>query len=228
MKEKVIVISLGGSVIVPENPNFKLLESFKRVMKKHSKSHKFVIVAGGGSIARTYIRALELEHKSKYELAAAGIRATRMNAIFLMQFFGKGVNQTLPLNMEEVADRLHKDNIVICGALRFSPNSTSDSTAAKLAHFLKGEFINITNVPGLYTADPRKDKTAKLIPKISWKSFNSIVKKIKFHAGQHFVLDQHASDIIKQNKIPTFIISSPASLNNILKDNKFKGTLISG
>jgi uridylate kinase len=228
MKEKVIVISLGGSVIVPENPNFKLLDSFKKVIKRYSKNHKFVIVAGGGSIARTYIKALELEHKSKYELSVAGIRATRMNAIFLMQLFGKDANKNLPLNMEEVANDLEKHNIVICGALRFAQNSTSDSTAAKLAHFLKGEFINITNVPGLYTADPRKDKTAKLISKISWKSFNNIVKKIRFHAGQHFVLDQHASDIIKQNKIPTFIISSPASLNNILKGNKFKGTLISG
>lgn len=228
MKQKVIVVSLGGSVIVPENPDYKLLEAFKKVMKRHDKHHKFVIVAGGGSIARKYIQALELEGKSKNELAAAGIRATRMNALFLMQFFGEDANRNLPMNMGEVANKLTKHNIVICGALRFVPNSTSDSTAARLAHFLKGEFINITNVPGLYTSDPKKDKTAKLIPKITWRAFDDIVKKIKFHAGQHFVLDQHASEIIKENKIPTYIISSPISLNNIIKGNKFKGTLISG
>src|SRR3989344_4145150 len=203
---KIMVISLGGSVIVPDDLDFKFIDNFKETVRKHYSKYKFVVVTGGGSIARKYINALKNEGKSKKELALAGIRATRMNATFLTQFFGKEANNTLPLNMEEVKSKLKKNNVVLCGALRYKDNSTSDETAAKLAHFFKSDFINITNVPGLYTSDPKKNKNAKLINHISWQEFNNMISKIKFHAGQHFVLDQGAAILIKKHKIRTYII----------------------
>ena len=212
---------------MPENPDPIFLDKFKETLRKHYKTHKFVIVCGGGSIARKYISALEKEGKSKMELSLAGIRATRMNALFMMQFFGKEANESLPLDMQHVKNKLEKHPVVFCGALRFEKDSTSDGTAAKLANYLNSNFINMTNVPGLYTADPRKNKDAKLIKNITWKTFDSIISKIKFHAGQHFVLDQQAAKIIKKHKVKTYIIGKNLnSLNNIVKDKKFLGTLI--
>lgn len=227
--KKVVTISLGGSLIIPEKVDYKFLKKFRRILRKHYKSHKFVIVCGGGVIARKYISLLEKGGRPKKELAEAGIRATRMNAMFLMQLFGKEANEILPKNMKEVKQNLPKNSVVICGALRYSPNSTSDETAAKLASFLKTDFINITNVPALYTSDPKKNPKAKKIPEISWKDFEEKAKKIKYKAGQHFILDQKASTIIKKNKINTYIIGPDLkNLNKILKNRKFKGTLISG
>ena len=226
--KKVVVISLGGSIVIPDKINFEFLDKFKKALKKYSKSHKFVLVIGGGAIARKYIDALRSEHKPERELSIAGIRATRMNALFVMQFFGKSANESLPLDMHRVKNELAKKDIVICGALRFTERATSDTTAAKLSHFLKTDFINMTNVKGLFSADPRKDKNAKFIPKISWKEFESIALRIKHHAGQHFVLDQDAASIIRENKIKTYIISpSLKNLENVLKGKKFIGTLIS-
>ena len=225
---KVIVISLGGSLIVPNEINFSFIEKFKKEIEKNYSKTKFVIVAGGGSIARKYISALKKENKGERELANAGIRATRMNALFLMQFFGKIANSKLPRNMIEVKNDLKKDKIVICGALRYADNETSDGTAAKLAHFLNAEFINMTNVKGLYTADPKKDKGAKFIPRISWVDFNKITQKIKFSAGQHFVLDQQAAKTIMENRIRTYIIDDKiGNITNIVKGKGFIGTLIS-
>ena len=225
--KKTIVLSLGGSLIIPDKVNYLFLEQFKKTLRKHYKTHKFVVVCGGGSIARDYISALKKEGKSNLELSLAGIRATRMNALFMIEFFGKEANSSLPLNMEEVKANMHKNSIVFCGALRFAPNSTSDETAAKLANFLKTPFINLTNVSGLYTSDPRKDKDAKLIKEISWKKFNNIAKKIKYHAGQHFILDQNSAGLIRKNKIKTYILGSNLkNLENILKNKKFKGTII--
>ena len=224
-----MVISLGGSLIIPNKINFKLLHEFKKVLRKHYRTHKFVVVCGGGSIARKYIEALRKEKKSKKELALAGIRATRMNARFVMQIFGEEANEHLPSSMKEIKDNLQKNNVVICGALRFSRNSTSDSTAAKLAHYLKCDFINMTNVDGLYTANPTTNKNAKFIPFISWKDFEKIALSLKFEAGQHFVLDQNASSMIRENKIKTFIIGQRLSnLDKILRGGKFRGTTISG
>jgi uridylate kinase len=226
--KKVMVISLGGSLIVPKEIDFKFLHKFKKTLRKNYTNYKFVVVCGGGVIARKYISVLAKEGKPKKQIALAGIRATRTNAQFMMQLFGKEANQKLPKNMKEVKDNLKKNKVVFCGALRYDPKATSDSTTAQLAHYFKSKFINMTNVKGLYNDNPKKNPKAKFIPHESWKDFQKRVNKIKFKAGQNFVLDQTASAIIYKHKIPTYIIGSNRSLNKILKGKKFTGTLIEG
>ncbi len=229
MKKKVIVLSLGGSLIVPEKTNFQFLNRFKHTLRKHYRTHKFVIVCGGGTIARKYISLLKKEHKSKIELSKAGIIATRMNAKLIMQLFGKEANDSLPRDMREVKANLKKNKVVICGALRYIPNATSDTTAAELANFLKTEFINITNIKGLYTSNPFISKKAKFIPLINWNSFDKMANRHKHKAGQHFVLDQSAATIIRKHKIKTYIIGPDTNnITRILKGKKFVGTLING
>ena len=106
MKKEIAVISLGGSLIIPDNIDYSFLEKFKKVMRKNYKTHKFVVVCGGGSIARKYISILKKQKKSVEEQSLSGIRATRMNARFMMQFFGKKANSILPKNMKEVKSNL--------------------------------------------------------------------------------------------------------------------------
>lgn len=225
--KKIFVISLGGSLIIPDKVDISFLKKFRKILRKNYKNYKFVIVCGGGSVARKYIEAIRKETNSERAISEAGIRATRMNALLVMQLFGKEANDVLPKDMQDIKNDLAKNKVAICGALRYTPNSTSDSTAAKLAHFLNAKFINITNVNGLYTSNPQENKNAKLIPNISWKNFEKIAHKIKFKAGQHFVLDQQASSIIEEHKIPTYIIGpNLQNISNILKGKKFKGTLI--
>jgi uridylate kinase len=160
MKKSVLVLSVGGSVILPDKKNDDFLLQLRATLKKHYRTHKFVLVCGGGSVARAYINVLAKEHKSLKEQSEAGIRATRMNAQLVMQVFGKEANDKLPRDMKSVKSDLAKNNVVVCGALRYAPNQTSDTTAAKLAAYLGSEFVNLTNVPGLYTSDPRIHKTA--------------------------------------------------------------------
>ncbi len=229
VRKKVVVFSLGGSLIIPEKIDYQFLNKFKRTLRKYYQDYKFVIVCGGGSIARKYIEALRYEHRSEEELSQAGIRATRMNAMFLMQFFGKEANNTLPKEIKEVESNLHNNAVVICGALRYEAESTSDTNAAKLANHFKTEFINLTNVDGLYTADPRIHKNASLITKIKWGEFEKIAQKIKHQEGQHFVLDQKAATLIKNHKIKTFITGKNLkNLERILLNKPFKGTIIEG
>lgn len=225
--KKVIVLSLGGSLIIPKEINHSFLKKFKKIMEKNYLKYKFIVVCGGGSIARKYISILKKNNRPKRELALAGIRATRMNAKILMQLFGKDANSKIPKSMKEVKAQLKKNKIVFCGALRYAEQETSDGTAAKLAKLLNSNFINITNVQGLYSSNPKKNKNAKFIPKISWKDFETRALRIRYQPGQHFVLDQNASTIIKKAKIKTTIIGENLSnLDKLLKNKKFKGTII--
>lgn len=226
---KTIVLSLGGSLIIPDQIDFKFLHLFKKTLRNNYKNYKFVVVCGGGSIARKYIETLKKEGKSEKELSMAGIRATRMNALFLMGFFGKEANSTLPKDMKEASQLLKKNKVVFCGALRYSDKETSDGTAAKLAHYLQTDFINLTNVKGLYSSNPAKDKNAKFIPSESWKVFEKRALAIKFKPGQHFVLDQEAAILIKRNRTKTYIMGKEMkNMENMLKNKKFIGTLIAG
>ncbi len=226
---KTIVLSLGGSLIVPDNVDIAFLEKFKKKLRQYYKKYKFVIVCGGGSIARKYIDALEKERASEYNQSLAGIRATRMNALFLMEIFGKEANDTLPKTMKDVENALQKNKIVICGALRFTPHSTSDGTAARLAHHLRTDFINLTNIKGLFDVNPFDHKNAKFIPSESWNAFEARASRIKHKPGQHFVLDQEAAVIIKEYRIKTYIIGKNLSnLVNLLEGKRFVGTTIAG
>ncbi len=222
-------MSLGGSLIVPDEIDMQFLKKFKEVIKKHEDKWKFVIVCGGGSVARKYIKALREVGKSDYFQSMVGIAITRVNARFMTYFFGRDANAGIPHDMRQVKNLLTKNNIVFCGALRYAPKETSDATSAKLARFFNTEFINLTLAPGLCTKNPLKYKDAKLIPKISWQDFYKKACKLPYMPGQHFVLDQHASEIIKDYKIQTYIIGKELkNLDNLLSGRKFKGTVIYG
>lgn len=227
--KKVIVLSLGGSLIIPNDVDVKFLKQFKKIILKNSRKHKFLVGCGGGSIARKYISALRKEGLDVKHQSLAGISATRMNARFMSYFFNIEPKQGIP-NTKEMLKKYSKgQNIVFFGALEYKPKQTSDSTAAGIAKQYKTIFINLTNVTGLYDKDPRKHKNAKLISKISWKDFDNIANASKYTPGQHFVLDQTASKIILNNKITTYILGQDLKqLENVLKGKKFRGTLVYG
>jgi len=224
--KKIIVLSLGGSQIIPNDINLKFIREFKKVIKKHTNKYKFIIVCGGGSIARKYISALEQEKLSTRLQSLAGISATRMNARFMNYFFNLEPTNGIPTTTKELKNYLKKQDIIFCGALEYKSNQTSDSTSAEIAKQFKTNFINITNVSGLYNKNPKKFKDAKFIKFISWKNFYKMANKSKFKPGQHFVLDQTAAKIILKNKIPAYIIGSNKDLNNFLSYKEFKGSTI--
>ncbi len=225
----IVVISLGGSLIIPEKVNEKFLEDFKKVILKNTKKYRFVIVCGGGKTARNYIKGLE-EQKIKnkeYLQSLLGVSATRLNARFMTYFFGDDANKGIPHEIKDVENLLKKNRIVFCGALRYAKNQTSDSTAAKLANYFNCDFINLTDVNGLYDKNPKRFKNARFIPEISHKNFLKMSEKIKFEPGQHFVLDQTAAKIIKKHNVKTFIIGPNSdNLDNVLNGKHFIGSVI--
>lgn len=227
--KKVIVLSLGGSLIIPDEINLKYLKQFKKVLLKNSKKYKFVIVCGGGSIARTYISALRSFGANTKLQSFSGISVTRMNARFMNYFFNINLEYGIPHTIKDLDKYIKKQDIVFCGALDYFPKQTSDGTAAEIAQHFKTIFINLTNVKGLHDKNPKKFKNAKFIPFISWKDFNKMANKFGFKPGQHFVLDPSASKIIMKSKIKTYIIGEDMKqLDNLLSGKGFKGTVIVG
>ena len=226
MGKRVVVLSLGGSLIIPNEIDIVFLRKFREVIRKNTNKCKFVIVCGGGSIARKYISALREDGKSEYLQNLAGISVTRLNARFMSYFFSQDPEEGIAHDMKNVSNLLRKHDVIFCGALRYAPNQTSDATACRLAAFLETDFINLTNVKGLYDKNPEL-KGAKFIPKISINEFNKIVMAIPEKPGMHAPVDHTAMRIIREKNIKTYIIGKDAKqLNNLLNNRKFIGTTI--
>ena len=222
---KTYVISVGGSAIVPDKIDINFLKQLKSTIAKISKNNKIVIVCGGGRVAREYISAAKQFGVSDSLSCLAGIQSTKLNAA-LVSLIVHG-NPFIPNSLKEVKNVLSKRNVAVIGALGYQPNMTSDGDAAQAANYLNAEmFINVTDVDGLFDKNPKEHKDAKFIPKISFNDFWKIASKIKFKAGQHFVLDQSGAKVIKQNRIKTVIVKGMNNLEAVILGKKFKGTVI--
>ncbi|MBW3000135.1 UMP kinase, partial [Candidatus Woesearchaeota archaeon] len=168
-----IVISLGGSIIVPEKIDTGFLKKFKKLIVKHSKKRKIVVVCGGGKTSRKYGKAaMKISKPKNHDLDLIGIRTTKLNAELVRVMFG---NHTHDLVIENPTLKIKtKKNIIIASG--WIPGFSSDMDAVLLAKNLKAKIvINLSNISYAYTKDPNKFKDAKKIKEISWKGFQKIV-----------------------------------------------------
>jgi uridylate kinase len=221
---KTIIISVGGSAIVPDKVDYKFLKALKKILLS-LKGKNIVICTGGGVTARKYMEPLKKEKINEYNQDLMGIESTRLNAYLLASFLGKDANKEVPKTLEEVADAVKVNKIVVCGGL--TPGQTSDGTTAMIADYLDADvLINMTNVDGLFDKDPRKYKDAKFIPKLSHAAFKKVMDKIEKKPGMHFILDHLAAEITYKSKIKVVIMKGVNNLEKFLSGKKFKGTII--
>lgn len=221
---KKIVISVGGSAIVPDNVDYKFLKSLKKAVLG-LKGKEIVICTGGGKTARTYIAPLKKEGLNEYGQDLMGIETTRLNAYLVASFLGNIANKEIPKTLEEVADAIKVNKVVLCGGL--TPGQTSDGTTAMIADYLDADvLINMTNVDGLFDKDPKKYKDAKFIPRLTHAEFKKIIDKIEQKPGMHFVLDHQAARITRNSKIKVVILKGVNNLKKFLDGKKFRGTII--
>lgn len=222
-----IVISLGGSVIVPGEIQVEFLKSFKDfILKFLKKNYKFIIVAGGGSVARNYIKAAsEVSDITSEDKDWLGIHATRINAHLLRTIFKK---EAYPI----VLDSPHKPvkgkhNLYIaCG---WVPGWSTDYDAVLLAkRFKASKIINASNVDYIYDKNPKTFKDAKPFKNLTWKDYLKISGQ-KWMPGMNVPFDPIASKVAAKFKMTVVFAkgSDLDNLNNILTDKSFQGTIIS-
>jgi len=83
-----VVISLGGSIIIPGDRDGQFLDRFATLLREAAQDREVYVVCGGGKTARFYIdigRELNAPEDSLDEL---GIGATRLNARLLQLALG--------------------------------------------------------------------------------------------------------------------------------------------
>lgn len=227
-KSETIVLSVGGSLIVPDQIDTTFLANFKSLISRNIKSgFSFAIIAGGGKTARRYQAAAKevTGTLTAEDIDWIGIHCTRLNAQLLRTIFHKQTKHqvikdpTLPIETDK--------NVII--AAGWEPGCSTDFDAVLLAKNLGAKkLVNLSNIDYVYTADPRTDKTATPIKEISWKKFRAMIPK-KWDPGLNSPFDPIASKEADKLGMEVVIMDGTKleNLQNYLDDQPFIGTKIS-
>ena len=231
MKYNRILIKLSGETLSGDDGKGidfnSVLNICKEIKACYDIGCEISIVVGGGNFWRGRT------HKNMDRCTAdhIGMLATTMNALALQDGFtqidvesrvqtGIEMRQIAEYYIRKRATRhLEKNRIVIFGCGTGSPFFSTDTAAALRAAEINADIIfKATNVDGIYTADPKKDKSATKFDEITY--IDVLNKKLN-------VMDSTATSLCMDNNIPilVFDVNKKGNLLKAAKKNKI-GTLV--
>ena len=221
-----IVISLGGSVMVPDEIDKDYIQKFAKLARELHKKHQLAIVTGGGRTARKYIEPAREFGASEVFCDLIGIGATRLNARLLSAAIGAEANMEPPKDHMDALKALDFGKIAVMGGTE--PGHSTDAVAALFAEYMRADlFINVSDIDGVYDKDPKKNKDAKRLDRLSIDGLVDMIKSKSVGAGKYELIDILAVKVIQRSKIKTIFISKdPDNLRNAIEGKKFVGTVI--
>ncbi|MFH1255797.1 MAG: UMP kinase [Candidatus Diapherotrites archaeon] len=225
--ESLFVVSVGGSTFIEKKLDTALLSKIASTISSlEREGYKFVIVVGGGKICRDYVAAAKTLGANNFELDELGVMVTRVNA----QLFIHALDNAFQKVLTEVKDAkkvLDSGKIPVFGGLL--PGFTTDAVAALIAESLNAVFINLTNVDGVYSANPKLSAKATFYKSLDFDRLLKIVLRAGAgEPGANVVLDINACNILKRSKIPTIVLNADdlPNFEAAVRHQEFRGTLI--
>ena len=192
---------------------------------------EIAVVVGGGNM----VRGVQVSSRgvSRTTGDTMGMLATVMNCLALesaLERHGAGARTLSAFVMPEICELftraaahkyLAEGKIVLLGGGTGNPFFTTDTTAVLRAAEIDAEAVlKATNVDGIYSADPKKDPSAKRFDRLT-------------HAqaieGGYKVMDATAFALARETSLPiiVFSIAEPGSTAAILR-GKGRGTVVAG
>ncbi len=217
-----IIISLGGSLIVPGVIDIEFLKEFRNLILSRSK--QFILICGGGSVARKYQEAYKkIRDGDENLMDQIGISATHLNASLVKSIFHENSENTIIENPNTIND-FNKKIQLACG---WKPGFSTDYDAVIIAKKLGvKKIINMSNIDFVYDKDPKKYSDAKPLDKISWSNFRALVGDI-WSPGLNMPFDPVAAKEAESLGLEVNIIGKDINnLKNLLEKKEFIGTTI--
>ena len=216
-----IVIKLSGSVFHNDKnqDQIEVLKKYSSMLIDISNTIQPVVVTGGGQIARFYINTARKLGLDESSLDLMGIDVSRLNAKLLISSLGSHVYPNVPKSLDEISNFIESNKIIVSGGLH--PGQSTNATSALIAEKIKAnQFINATDVEGIYDSDPRKNQNAKLYEKIELGSCVNMLLNSSSMAGEYDLMDIVAVKVIERSRIRTRVILSSPKISKILLKEK--------
>jgi uridylate kinase len=229
-KRDYIVVSVGGSLLVPEGIDISFLQNFRElVLQKTQEGSSFYIVSGGGRLARNYQEAAaEIRGEQtldREDIDWLGIHSTRLNAHLLRTIF---IEEAQARIIKNPTSRFRGRESIVIGA-GWKPGWSTDYCAVMAAKTLGAtKLVNLSNIDYVYTADPRKDPTAQKIETIGWSDFRKLIPE-EWDPGLSSPFDPVAAKEAEALGLEVAIINGAnlSSFSDYLDGKPFTGTVIS-
>lgn len=171
-----IVMSVGGSLIVPDQIDTEFLIAFKKMVGTETTAgRRFIIIAGGGKTARRYQdAAAAVTPTASEDLDWLGLHATRLNGHLLRTIFRDIAHPEMITNPDDVLDIRSEEKVIIAAGYR--PGCSTDLRAVQIADRLSAhKVINLSNTDYVYTDNPHTNPDAIKIEDITWGEFRKII-----------------------------------------------------
>jgi uridylate kinase len=227
--KNVKVLSVGGSIIAPDDVDSGFLRDFYRAIDgflQEDTDRKLIFVTGGGAPARRYQQAYRdiVDTAEDEEQDWIGIAATRLNARLLKAVFSRYCTQEVVTDPTAIG---HFTGRVLV-ASGWKPGFSTDNDAVLLAEkFGADTVVNLSNIEKIYTADPKQDPDAKPIDSISWADFRAMVGD-EWTPGKNLPFDPVAAK--RGERIGLRVVCAGGrDIDNILailEDRSFTGSVI--
>jgi len=224
-----VVISLGGSILIPGDRDGTFLHDFASMLRTVIDDRELFVVCGGGRIARYYITTGRELGAGEDELDEMGIEVTRLNARLLQVALGDLACDTVPRTIEETASRGQRGRVAVMGGT--TPGHTTDGVSAALAEKVgASRIVNATSVDGVYTSDPHKNKDCVKYEHMTFDELGRMMGKGKHGAGNSHVFDPLGAEIVKRCRIPILVVDGRDldDMRNAILGQRIKGTVIDG
>jgi uridylate kinase len=226
-KREYVVVSVGGSLIVPDSIDTAFLKKFHTSILAHiGRGVSFYIVAGGGMTARNYQHAVEEVRGDLHpeDVDWLGIHATRLNAHLLRALFKEQSQDRIVKNPTR---GIRDGSPIIIGA-GWRPGWSTDYCAVMAAKQLGAKrIVNLSNIDHVYTDDPKHDPSATPIERINWADFRKIIPE-EWDPGLSSPFDPVASKLAQENKMEVAIINGGKleEFDKYVNMERFVGTII--
>ncbi len=176
-KTETIVMSVGGSLIVPDQIDIDFLSSLRDLIYSETTSNvrNFIIIAGGGKTARRYQdAAAKVSSLTPEDLDWIGLHATRLNGHLLRTIFRDIAYNVMITNPDDILDAPKNSKVIIAAGYR--PGCSTDLRAIQIANRIGSKkVINLSNTDYIYTDNPKTNPKAEKIEDTTWKEFRKLI-----------------------------------------------------
>lgn len=221
-----IVISVGGSLLIPEDIDVAFIKAFKAMINFFiSENYQIVLAIGGGKTSRKYHKAAaHFDNVNDNDLDWIGISTIKLNAQLLYSVFS---DISLYPDIIASPDHLKPFDEALAIVAAWEPGHSSDYNAVVLARELGArKVINFSNVSYVYDKDPALYPDAQAHKKLTWDEYLAIIPK-EWSPNLSSPFDPIASRLAQDHGLQVAILgASIENLSAYLKGADFEGTTI--
>lgn len=227
--KETIVMSVGGSLIVPDEIDTTFLTSLKDLITTQTAENgrRFIIIAGGGYTARRYQDAARtVGMLDRDDLDWLGIHSTHLNGHLLRTIFRDIAYRVMITNPDDILDA--PKNVALIIAAGYRPGASTDLRAIQIAERVGAKkVINLSNTDYVYTDNPKTNPDAEKIEDITWEAFRKLIPE-EWDPGLSSPFDPVAAKEAQTLNIEVANINGMklTELENYLEKRPFVGTRI--